>query len=130
MAANKVNPLVKALQIPEGFTTRKVKGVLQVVPAKPRKAAIVKREMLKAVRATIGKRQIFEWQESLQKTILANKEASFTADEMYAALESVCKEGEDLDSERDVVEYLDAFVKHPFPPFRVRKDGILYKYVG
>ena len=86
--------------------------------------------MLKAVRATIGKRQIFEWQESLQKTILANKETTFTADEMHAALESVCKEGEDLDSKRDTIEYLNGFVKSPFAPFRLRKDGELYRYVG
>lgn len=44
MAANKVNPLVKALQIPEGFTTRKVKGVLVVV--KMRKAAIAKEKTM------------------------------------------------------------------------------------
>jgi len=85
------------------------------------------KEMLKAVRATIGKRQIFEWQESLQKTILANRDTDFTADEMYAALESVCREGEDLDSKRDVTEYLDAMVRMPFAPIRLQKDGESYK---
>lgn len=108
MAANKVNPLVKALQIPEGFTTRKVKGVLRVVPAKPRKAAIVKeKEMLKAVRSTYGKKQIFDWQESLKDTVLANKEAVFTADEMYAALESVCQEGDYFESKSEIIRRLE-----------------------
>jgi len=84
-------------------------------------------QMLKAIRATIGKRQIFEWQESLQKTILANKDVSFTADEMYEALESVCREGEDLDSKRDVTEYLNALVRMPFAPIRLEKVGNAYK---
>ena len=119
------------LQLPEGYTVRKVGKFLKVVPMRRKKVAIVKEKaMLKAVRVTIGKKQIFEWQESLQNTILANKEVSFTADEMYAALESVCKEGEDLDDKSFVIQYLNNFVKHPFPPFRVRKDGDLYKYVG
>jgi len=120
-----------AALLPEGYTVRKVGNTLKVVPMRKRRVAIVEeKEMLKAVRATIGKKQIFEWQESLQKTILANKDQSFTADEMYAALESVCREGEDLDSKQFVTEYLNGFVKHPFPPFRVRKDGDLYKHVG
>ena len=85
------------------------------------------KEMLKAVRATIGKRKIFEWQESLQKTILANKDISFTADEMYKALESVCRDGEDLDSKGNVTEYVDAMVRMPFAPIRLRKDGESYK---
>ncbi len=118
-------------QLPEGYTVRKIGNSLKVVPMRKRKVAVVKeKEMLKAVRATIGKKQIFEWQESLQKTILANKEVSFTADEMYEALQSVCQEGEDLDDKDFVTQYLNAFVKHPLPPFRVRKDGDLYKYVG
>ena len=86
------------------------------------------KEMLNAVRATIGKKQIFEWQESLQKTILANKEQSFTADEMHAALESVCKEGEDLDSKAEVMRYLEGLVKMPFSPIRLSKVGESYQF--
>lgn len=120
-----------SLQLPEGYTVRKVGNSLKVVPMRKRRVAIVEEKaMLKGVRATIGKKQIFEWQGSLQKTILANKEADFSADEMYQALESVCHEGEDLDDKKYVIEYLNGFVKHPFPPFRVRKEGGLYKYVG
>lgn len=128
-----VSKVVAELQLKEGLTVRKVKGVLKVVPAPKKKEAVIVKEenaMLKAVRATIGKKQIFEWQESLQKTILANKDQGFTADEMYAALESVCRDGEDLDDRKFVTEYLDGFVKHPFPPFRVSKDGDQYRYVG
>src|SRR5262249_40906736 len=40
----KVNPAIAELQIPKGFTTRKVKGVLKVVPAKVRKTAVVERK--------------------------------------------------------------------------------------
>lgn len=37
------NETVKVLQLPEGYTVRKVKGVLKVVVVKPRKVAIVKK---------------------------------------------------------------------------------------
>lgn len=37
------NETVKVLQLPEGYTVRKVKGILKVVEAKPRKVAIVKK---------------------------------------------------------------------------------------
>lgn len=119
------------LQLPEGYTVRKVGKSLKVVPMRRKKVAIVKEKaMLKAVRATIGKRQIFEWQESLQDTLKANKGIAFTADEMYAALESVCREGEDLDDKHFVTNYLNALHRHPFATIRLQKDGDLYKYVG
>lgn len=41
MATN--NEIAKALKLPEGHTVRKVKGVLKVVVAKPRKVAVVKK---------------------------------------------------------------------------------------
>lgn len=116
--------------LPEGYTVRKVGNSLKVVPQRKRKSAIVKKQMLNAVRAAIGRKEIFEWQESVQKTILANKDQSFSADEMFQALESVCREGEDLDEKRYVIEYLDGLVKHPFSPVRLKKDGEQYKYVG
>lgn len=46
MAVRKVNPLVAELQIKEGLTVRKVKGVLKVVPARQRKAAIAKEKTM------------------------------------------------------------------------------------
>lgn len=62
--------------------------------------------MLKAVRTEV-KGYGFEWQESLKDTVLANREVTFTADEMYAALESVCQPGEDLDSKERVARRLE-----------------------
>lgn len=95
------------LQLPEGYTVRKVGNSLKVVPMRRKKVAIVKEEkgMLKAVRTVMYGE--FEWQESLKDTVLANREATFTADEMYSALESVCKPGEDLDGKERVARRLE-----------------------
>src|SRR5437588_5524824 len=92
-------------QLPEGFTVRKIGNSLKVVPMRKRKVAIVKKAMLNAVRSLSCKE--FDWQESLKDTVLANREQSFTADEMYQALESVCQEGEDLDSKKEVIRRLE-----------------------
>ena len=68
--------------------------------------------MLKAVRTEV-KGYGFEWQESLKDTVLANKEATFTADEMHAALESVRKADEDLDSKERVARRLEGLSQRP-----------------
>jgi hypothetical protein len=93
-------------QLPEGFTVRKVKGSLKVVPMR-KKVAIVKKAMLNAVRSTYGKHQIFDWQESLKDTVLANKETVFTADEMFAALESVVQGDDYFESKQEVIRRLE-----------------------
>ena len=120
--AAKINATVAALQLPEGFTVRKIKGVLKVVPARQRKAAIAVEEkaMLKAVRTIFAKE--FDWQESMKDTVLANRETVFTADEMHEALESVCQEGEDLGSKRDVIERLDFLSRYTLQ-IRLEKIG-------
>jgi hypothetical protein len=105
MAANKI---VSELQLPEGYTVRKVKGVLKVVSARVRKAVIVEEKaMLNAVRTTYGKHKIFDWQESLKDTVLANREAIFTADEMYSALESVVQGDDYFESKQEVIRRLE-----------------------
>ena len=145
-ATKKVNPLVAALQLPEGFTVRKIKGILTVVAA-PRKAAAVvqaivnenrnwddwaevlvsskEETMLKAVRKTdcYG----FCWQESMIQTVLASKDATFTASEMYAALESVAQ-GEDMDSLARVEKTLETMTYAP-GPIRLKKIENSYKFV-
>jgi hypothetical protein len=117
--------VVAALQIPEGYTVRNVRGVLKVVVAKPRKAAIVQEEkaVLKAVRKTdcYG----FCWQESMIQTVIANKGISFTASEMYEALVSV-SQGEDMDSFRRVEMTLDKMTYAP-SPVRLEKIEQSYK---
>lgn len=118
MAANKVNPLVKALQIPEGFTTRKVKGVLRVVPAKPRKAAIVKKKiMLKGVRVEDKCYKEMDWQESAIQTIKENN-LPFTVDELFDAIQSVRLEKDDLEGmgcRKDTLQrYVNGWTHHPF----------------
>ena len=92
--------------------------------------ALVERKkiMLNAVRTVVCKE--FDWQESLKDTVLANREATFSSDEMYAALESVCREGEDLDSKVRVARYIDGLASGPFSPIRLSKVGESYKYVG
>lgn len=93
------------LQLPEGYTVRKVKGVLKVVPMRKR-VVIAKKQMLNAVRSEYCGE--FDWQESLKDTVLANREAVFTVDEMYAALESVSRVGDDqLDSKERVARRLE-----------------------
>jgi Cdc6-like AAA superfamily ATPase len=82
--------------------------------------------VLQAVRAVVCKE--FEWQESLQQTILTNRETVFSADEMYTALQSVCKEGEDLDSKDRVIRYLESLVKMPFVAVRLQKVGEKYQF--
>ena len=91
------------LQLPEGYTVRKVGNGLKVVPMRKRKVAIVEEKaMLKAVRSTYGKQQIFDWQESLKDTVLANREAVFTPEEMYAALESVVQGDDYFESKSEI----------------------------
>jgi hypothetical protein len=95
-----------ALQLPEGYTVRKVKGTLKVVPMR-RRAVKQEKAMLKAVRTTFGKFKEFDWQESMKDTVLANKEQAFTADEMYAALESVVQEGDYFESKSEIIRRLE-----------------------
>lgn len=118
-----------ALQLPEGFTVRKVGNSLKVVPMRKRKVAIVKKQMLNAVRSEYYGE--FDWQESLKDTVLANKETAFTAEEMYAALESVCQSGEDLDSKERVARRLEGLSQRPCQ-IKLEKVGESYKfaYVG
>jgi Cdc6-like AAA superfamily ATPase len=138
MAAKKVNPIVALLRLPEGYTVRLVRGELKVVAARKRKVVAVAKEsksMLNPVRATFkqNRRQILDWQESLQSTCKANKGIAFTSDEMYTALQSLCQNDEDeeyLDSEKRVAEYLNGLHRHPMATIRLQKDGEFYKYVG
>ena len=142
-----INPLVAALQLPEGFTVRKVRGgALKVVAAKPRKAAVVivsenknwddwaevlvasqkEKEMLRAVRA-VAKGYGFDWQGSLIKTLVANEKAVFTAQEMYDALQSV-SQGEDMDRLSDVERVLGMMAGRAPSPVRLEKvDNTTYK---
>jgi hypothetical protein len=99
------------IQLPEGYTVRKVGNSLKVVPMRRKKVVIAKEKaMLKAVRTLCAKE--FDWQESLKDTVLANKDVTFTADEMYAALESVCNEDEYLDSKQQVITRLNFLCAH------------------
>lgn len=119
------------LQLPEGYTVRKVGSSLKVVPMR-RKVAIAKQEkvMLKAIRSEVYGE--FEWQESLKDTVLANREQSFTADEMYAALESVCKAGEDLDSKERVARRLEGLSERTcqIKLEKVAEQTYKFAYVG
>jgi len=123
-----INATVAALQLKDGLTVRKVKGVLKVVAAKPRKAAIVKekKEMLNAVRV-VAKGYGFDWQGSLMKTLVANEKATFTAIEMYQALDSVAQ-GEDMDRFDRIEKYLDNLVfTLGSVPVRLKKIEDSYK---
>lgn len=120
------------LQLPEGYTVRKVGNGLKVVPMRKRKVAIVEEKaMLKAVRSTYGKQQIFDWQESLKDTVLANREAVFTAEEMYAALESVVQGDDYFESKSEIIRRLE-FLSVRTLQIRLQKIGESYKlaYVG
>ena len=86
--------------------------------------------MLKAIRV-VAKGYGFDWQGSLVKTLVANEKASFTATEMYEALESV-SEGEDMDSPARVEEYLKNLASsRGMVPVRLEKVGEYYqvKYI-
>lgn len=93
MAANKPSATVKVLQLPEGYTVRKVKGILKVVVAKPREAAIVKKAMLKGIRKNFKSGE-FDYQMSARETIWTSK-CRFTVDELVSTLEGLLDEAED-----------------------------------
>jgi hypothetical protein len=86
--------------------------------------------MLQAVRSE-AKGYGFDWQESLKDTVLANREAVFSLDEMYTALQSVCKSGEYLESKERVARRLDGLSERTCQ-IRLQKIGESYKfaYVG
>jgi hypothetical protein len=120
-----------ALQLPEGFTVRKVGNSLKVVPMRKRKVAIVEEKaMLKAVRSEYCGE--FDWQESLKDTVLANKETVFSVDEMYQALESVYRYGEDLDSKERVARRLEGLSERTcqIKLEKVAEQTYKFAYVG
>ncbi|OLD63785.1 MAG: hypothetical protein AUF65_01370 [Chloroflexi bacterium 13_1_20CM_50_12] len=120
-----------ALQLPEGFTVRKIGNSLKIVPMRRRKAVIVKKQMLTVVRSEYCGE--FDWQESLKDTVLANKEQSFTVDEMYAALESICKDGdEQLDSKERVARRLEGLSQRAcqIKLEKVAEQTYKFAYVG
>lgn len=138
--------IVAALQIPEGFTVRKVGKSLKVVKARVRKIAIVapmvienknwddwaealtsqkEKDMLKAVRI-IDKGYGFGWYSSLIKTLVVNQQVTFTAQEMYDALVGVALAGEDMDSLSRVETTLERMMYGP-GPVRLEKAGNAYK---
>ena len=119
-----------ALQLPEGYTVRKVGNSLKIVPMRRRKVVIAKKAMLNAVRSeSFGE---FDWQESLKDTVLANRESTFTADEMYAALQSVCKAGEDLDSKERIIRRLEGLSQRTcqIKLEKVAEQTYKFAYVG
>lgn len=73
------------LQLPEGYTVRKVKGSLKVVPMRKRKVVIAK-EMLKGIR--VDHKGQMDVLRSIQATYQASK-SPFTAEEMLKSLEEV-----------------------------------------
>lgn len=119
-----------ALQLPEGYTVRKVGKILKVVPMRRKSVIVKEKSMLNAVRSEMYGE--FEWQESLKDTVLANKEIAFTADEMYLALESVCKVGDDLDSKERVTRRLEGLSERTcqIKLEKVAEQTYKFAYVG
>lgn len=139
-----VNKVVAKLQLPEGYTVRKIKGVLKVVVARQRTAIVNRnwddwakvlkssqkeKDMLNAVRY-VAKGYGFDWQGSLIRTLAANEKAEFTAQEMYEALVGV-SQGEDMDGLSDVERMLSMMAGRMPSPVRLEKvdDTFKVKYI-
>jgi hypothetical protein len=117
------------LQLPEGYTVRKVGNSLKVVPMRKRKVAIVKEKtMLKGVRIE-DKGYGMCWQESASETIKVN-DCAFTLEELHNAIQSVRQSDDDIEgsgySKSRLERQLEGWCHSPFQQW-LEKIGEKYQ---
>lgn len=118
------------LQLPEGYTVRKVGNSLKVVPMRKRRAAIAKEKaMLRGVRIE-DKGYGMCWQESASETIKVNG-CAFTLEELHNAIQSVRLEEDDIEgsgySQSRLERQVEAWVSYPFQQWLEKVDGNKYQ---